>query len=600
MAARRALVVLIVLLTAGGLGLLLFHVLAPGGWTLPKLVMLAAFLATAPWTGLCLANGLIGFLILTLCRDPVRAVFPPPPRLPDQVQGRRCPALREPAGSRWGRRRLRRRLWSRSATRTCAACCRRCGTCCTTSTPPAPAMRSALFILSDTPDPRVAATEQQAVAAFRAEDRDPARIHYRRRTANTGFKAGNIMDFLDRHADGFELMLTLDADFRMSAAARAAAGADHPGRPLAGDRAASDGGSAGIVAPSRGCSSSACAPGCGPGPPDRPGGRATRAPTGATTPSSASPRSARTAGCRCCPTAATSCRTIRSRPRCWAAPAGAFACCRRRMAHGRRTRRPCRNSSAANCAGWRATCNTGISAASLDLRPMGRWQLMQAILLFAGAPLYLLFLLAAAVAAATDPISPFPRFRRWLSPSPGSARSMRPSCWAMPRWRCRLKSAPAMAGMARFAGGRGRGIRLHAAVGCRLHGRQDRRHAATGVRRVPAGPRRTATTAASAGARRAAAVATDRPWRAGVLRFRRPVGGDAVGAAVGRRSSAGDPAVCPDRPTAHGPLAAAPADRGDPRGNQPPSGPRTHSRRTRAGASVAGSGRTGLRGDTPC
>jgi membrane glycosyltransferase len=42
------------------------------------------------------------------------------------------------------------------------------------------------------------------------------------------------------------------------------------------------------------------------------------------------------------------------------------------------------------------------------LRPMGRWQLVQAILLFTGAPLYLLFLLAAATAAATDGTSPFP------------------------------------------------------------------------------------------------------------------------------------------------------------------------------------------------
>ena len=39
---------------------------------------------------------------------------------------------------------------------------------------------------------------------------------------------------------------------------------------------------------------------------------------------------------------------------------------------------------------------------------MGRWQLIQAILLFAGTPLYLLFLLAAATAAATDDVSPFP------------------------------------------------------------------------------------------------------------------------------------------------------------------------------------------------
>ncbi len=42
---------------------------------------------------------------------------------------------------------------------------------------------------------------------------------------------------------------------------------------------------------------------------------------------------------------------------------------------------------------------------------MGRWQLAQAILLFAGTPLYLLFLSAAAVAAATDGASPYPAGR---------------------------------------------------------------------------------------------------------------------------------------------------------------------------------------------
>ena len=60
MAIRRACVVLLVLLTALGLGTLLWQVLAPGGWSTAKLVMLAAFAGTAPWTGLCLANGLIG------------------------------------------------------------------------------------------------------------------------------------------------------------------------------------------------------------------------------------------------------------------------------------------------------------------------------------------------------------------------------------------------------------------------------------------------------------------------------------------------------------------------------------------------------------
>jgi membrane glycosyltransferase len=42
------------------------------------------------------------------------------------------------------------------------------------------------------------------------------------------------------------------------------------------------------------------------------------------------------------------------------------------------------------------------------LQPMGRWQLVQAILLFAGAPFCMLFLLGAATAAATDRTSAFP------------------------------------------------------------------------------------------------------------------------------------------------------------------------------------------------
>jgi len=42
------------------------------------------------------------------------------------------------------------------------------------------------------------------------------------------------------------------------------------------------------------------------------------------------------------------------------------------------------------------------------LRPMGRWQLLQAILLFGTPPFYLAFLLASAAAAATDVTSPFP------------------------------------------------------------------------------------------------------------------------------------------------------------------------------------------------
>jgi membrane glycosyltransferase len=199
MAIRRTLVLMLVLLTGAGLIALLWQVLAPGGWTAAKLVMLTAFCATVPWTGLCLANGLIGFVLLVAGTEPVRAAFPPddaaPPELPptaiavtvrDEDMRRVLPPLR----------RLLRELDL-------------AGT----------GDAFAVFILSDTRDPRAAEVERCAVVEFRAADRDPSRVHYRWRTVNTGFKAGNIMEFVDRHAHGFELMLTLDADSVMSAAA---------------------------------------------------------------------------------------------------------------------------------------------------------------------------------------------------------------------------------------------------------------------------------------------------------------------------------------------------------------------------------------------
>ncbi len=90
MGVRRAVVALIALLTGLGLGTLLVQVLAPGGWTLAKLAMLVAFAGTAPWTGLCLANGLIGFLILVARREPHAHV----------VSGHRRPRNAAPHGDR--------------------------------------------------------------------------------------------------------------------------------------------------------------------------------------------------------------------------------------------------------------------------------------------------------------------------------------------------------------------------------------------------------------------------------------------------------------------------------------------------------------------
>ena len=84
---------------------------------------------------------------------------------------------------------------------------------------PARAAPSATSCSSDTNDPAVAAAEEHAVAAWQAADPDRERIIYRRRTDNTGYKAGNVRDFCARWGRDYELMLPLDADSLMSATA---------------------------------------------------------------------------------------------------------------------------------------------------------------------------------------------------------------------------------------------------------------------------------------------------------------------------------------------------------------------------------------------
>ena len=79
---RRCLFALIATAAASVLTVLLLRALMPGGWTGAKVAMFASFLGTVPWTGICAANGVIGFCLLVFARDPVRATFPVEDRLP--------------------------------------------------------------------------------------------------------------------------------------------------------------------------------------------------------------------------------------------------------------------------------------------------------------------------------------------------------------------------------------------------------------------------------------------------------------------------------------------------------------------------------------
>ncbi len=190
---------LILATTCVSLTWLMLRVLAPGGWQAGEVLVFACFLGIAPWLGVCLGNALPGFLWLVLSRDAPRAVLPVEGEIEAgpvtamtaialTVRNEDMVAVLPP------QRRLLDALDAAGA-----------------------GDRFVLWVLSDTQDPRAAAAEEEAVAAFRAAVRHPDRVHYRRRAANTGFKAGNVMDFLDHHAEGIDLVLMMDADSAMSA-----------------------------------------------------------------------------------------------------------------------------------------------------------------------------------------------------------------------------------------------------------------------------------------------------------------------------------------------------------------------------------------------
>ncbi|WP_309228590.1 glucans biosynthesis glucosyltransferase MdoH [Roseomonas sp. KE2513] len=167
-----------------------FRVLAPGGWTVWEVLLFLCLLANAPWLGLSAATGILGAAI----------------RLRGQAG---APA---PTGGPLALRTL------------LAVCIRDEET--DAVLPPLVHLLDglaasghgghfALAILSDTADPCHAEAEGATISRF-AEGRPDGAVIYRRREENIGYKAGNVMDFLDHHSAGFDLMLLLDADSEMT------------------------------------------------------------------------------------------------------------------------------------------------------------------------------------------------------------------------------------------------------------------------------------------------------------------------------------------------------------------------------------------------
>lgn len=72
-----------------------------------------------------------------------------------------------------------------------------------------------LFILSDTDDPVIAKQEEALFAANKAILDGFGTALYRRRTVNTGYKAGNVWEFLHDFGEPYRFFVPLDADSTM-------------------------------------------------------------------------------------------------------------------------------------------------------------------------------------------------------------------------------------------------------------------------------------------------------------------------------------------------------------------------------------------------
>ena len=198
LARRRGLIVALNAATLALLGAGVWRVLAAGGWATTDLLIFGAFLIGAPWTVMGLWNAVIGLWLLRrpdglAAASPLLSQDPRETPLRGRVAVAMCLRNEDPE------RAFRRLLAIRESLDATGE-----------------GRRFDLFALSDSDDPTIAAEEERLFAALRPRLGPIAR--YRRRRDNTGWKAGNLRDFLRRWGADYPMFLPLDSDSLMDGA----------------------------------------------------------------------------------------------------------------------------------------------------------------------------------------------------------------------------------------------------------------------------------------------------------------------------------------------------------------------------------------------
>lgn len=197
---RRLLFAVLFVSTMAGLLVLAALALEPGGIGVVDITLLALFAVTLPWMVAGFWNAVIGLLIVRCCADPVATVMPMVALVRGDEQVTASTAILLCIRNELPERMIRN-LEPMLAGLDAAGC----------------GGRFRIYALSDTDDAAIASTERALFAALAARWHDRITIIYRRRTVNTGYKAGNIRDFCERWGGNHDFALTLDADSLMTA-----------------------------------------------------------------------------------------------------------------------------------------------------------------------------------------------------------------------------------------------------------------------------------------------------------------------------------------------------------------------------------------------
>jgi membrane glycosyltransferase len=191
---RRIFFVAVVLASMVGLVWLLAFALSAGGFGVIDFILVVLFAVTLPWSVIGFWNATIGLFIMR-AGNPAAVVTPVSARVRgDEPITAKTAILWCVRNEDTGRviRNIEPMMEGIAAS--------------------GAAGKFRFFILSDTNYPEIAATEEPCFAALAKKWEGRVELTYRRRTDNAGFKAGNVFDFCTRWGADYEFAVTLDAD----------------------------------------------------------------------------------------------------------------------------------------------------------------------------------------------------------------------------------------------------------------------------------------------------------------------------------------------------------------------------------------------------